>query len=230
MSKTQVAPLKAMSVPRLELQACLMAARLAEFIKKQMHFAHIKTFLWSDSVVALLWIKMESRSLKEFVSNRVSSIQKLTESCQWRHVANKVNPADSASRGVNLQELIKPGNRWFNGPPFLKTREKEWPKGDDNPDKKPIEVKAEKREIKLHFYMNSTASKNIFLKVENFSTIESLRKKVAFVRRPFCNWRVKQDSRSPMRPTTRSSIKKKQVLKEEPIDPLTPEELQQAEI
>ena len=84
--------------------------------------------------------------------------------------------------------------------------------------------------MKLNFHINSTASKDIFLKIENLSTIESLRKKVAFVRRPFRNLRVKQDSRSPVRPTTRSPIKKKQVLKEESVDPLTPAEIQEAEI
>jgi hypothetical protein len=56
MSKMQVAPLKKMSVPRLELQACLMA----EFIVKQMEFKTIKVVFWSDSTVALSWIKMES--------------------------------------------------------------------------------------------------------------------------------------------------------------------------
>jgi hypothetical protein len=98
MSKMQVAPLKKMSVPRLELQACLMA----EFIVKQMEFKTIKVVFWSDSTVALSWIKMESCVLKEFVANRVEAIQEKTEGCQWHHISGQDNPADLALRGVDL--------------------------------------------------------------------------------------------------------------------------------
>ena len=62
MSKTQVAPLKKMSIPRLELQACLLSVRLAELIKKEMDFKYIKVIFWSDSAVALSWIKMHGKS------------------------------------------------------------------------------------------------------------------------------------------------------------------------
>ena len=48
-----MAPLKKMLVPRLELQACLMAVRLAEFIVKQMEFKTVKVVFWSDSTVAV---------------------------------------------------------------------------------------------------------------------------------------------------------------------------------
>jgi hypothetical protein len=112
-----------MSVPRLELQACLMAVRLAEFIVKQMEFKTVKVVFWSDSTVALSWIKMESRVLKEFVAIRVATIQEKTEGCQWHYVSGQDNRADLASRGVNLRELLKPDNIWFFGPSFLRSDE-----------------------------------------------------------------------------------------------------------
>ena len=62
-----------------------------------------KTMLWTDSAVALSWIRSESRSLKPFVANRVSSIQELTDNDQWHHIEGKDNPADLASREVSVQ-------------------------------------------------------------------------------------------------------------------------------
>ncbi|CAB4024394.1 PREDICTED: uncharacterized protein LOC102806687, partial [Paramuricea clavata] len=186
MSKTQVAPLKKMSIPRLELQVCLMAVRLAEFIVKQMEFKTVKVVFWSDSTVALLWIKMESCVLKEFVANRVATIQEKTEGCQWHHVSGQDNPADLASRGVDLRELLKPDDIWFSGPKFRRN-----------------------------------------LKVEDFSTFHKLRKRVAFFRRPFRNWRLKKSKRLT-KPTTRSAMKKKDI--QHPIKPLSADELREAEI
>ena len=60
-----MAPLKKMSIPMFELQACLLAVCLVECVKKEMEFKCIKVIFWSDSAVALSWIKMESRLLKD---------------------------------------------------------------------------------------------------------------------------------------------------------------------
>ncbi len=56
----------------------------------------------------------------------------------------------------------------------------------------------------------------------------SFRKRAAFVRRPFRNQRVKQDSRSSQQPTTRSSSRQKHG--KTVIEPLTPEELEEVEV
>ena len=62
---------------------------------------------------------MESRLFKEFVGNGVATIQEKTEGSQWNHVSGHNNPADLATKGIDPQELIKPGNIWFSGPSFL---------------------------------------------------------------------------------------------------------------
>ena len=76
--------------------------------------------------------------------------------------------------------------------------------------------------------VSDALSEDDFLIAENFSTIRSLRRRVAFVRRPFRHWRVRQGRGTPSLPTTRGSTKREQGAIV--IEPLTPEELQEAEI
>ena len=87
---------------------------------------------------------MESRLLKEFVGNRVAMIQEKTEGSQWHHVSGNDNPADLATRGVDLQELMRPDSIWFSGPSFL--QEEEYPRSVLNPEKRNVD--AEKKKLK----------------------------------------------------------------------------------
>ena len=91
---------------------------------------------------------MESRVLKEFVANRVATIQEKTEGCQWHHVSGQYNP----SRGVDLRELLKPDNIWFSGHSFL--RSVEYTESALEPEEKLIE--AEKKKVTRHCHVQSS--------------------------------------------------------------------------
>ncbi|GFS79984.1 integrase catalytic domain-containing protein [Trichonephila clavipes] len=71
--------------------------------------------MWTDSTIALAWIKTEPHKLKTFVSNRVAEIQALSKDYHWKHVSSKNNSADLISRGCNEDELLK-NEMWFSGP------------------------------------------------------------------------------------------------------------------
>ncbi|GFU18971.1 uncharacterized protein TNCV_2347551 [Trichonephila clavipes] len=71
--------------------------------------------MWTDSTIALAWIKTEPHKLKTFVSNRVAEIQTLSKDCHWKNVSSKNNPTDLISRGCNVDELFK-NEMWFSGP------------------------------------------------------------------------------------------------------------------
>ena len=63
--------------------------------------------LWSDSIIALNWVRAEPCTLKVFVANRVMDVQPKTETSQWNHVRSHDNPADALSRGQYPNEFLE---------------------------------------------------------------------------------------------------------------------------
>lgn len=100
-SKSKVAPLKRLSIPRLELCAALVGSRLFEKIILAIDVPVQCSYFWSDSTIVLQWMKSPPRTWKTFVANRISEIQSITHGSQWLHVAGEENPADfSISRSL----------------------------------------------------------------------------------------------------------------------------------
>ena len=126
MSKSRLAPLKQISIVRLELQAAVLATRLATTIHRELNYEFDETVFWTDSQVVLQFISSESRTFNTFVANRVSEIQDSTQSSQWRHVPGLQNPADIGSRGMPASRLGE-SELWWHGPAFLKEDCNEWP-------------------------------------------------------------------------------------------------------
>ena len=123
-SKTRVSPVKKQSIPRLELLGALILTRLADSILKQLPLQLTVTY-WVDSTTAMFWIKNQ-RPWKQYVLRRVSEIRSLSSPDQWRHCPGAVNPADFPSRGLEAQKL-RDCTIWWEGPPFLKSCERDWP-------------------------------------------------------------------------------------------------------
>jgi hypothetical protein len=78
MAKSRLAPLKRPTIPRMELLACVVGARLTCFVKEALNINDIHTVLWSDSTTALAWIRTND-DWGTFVGNRVKEICTLTK-------------------------------------------------------------------------------------------------------------------------------------------------------
>ena len=149
--KGRVAPLKAVTVPRLELSAAVLAVRLYSIVEAALDIKFTDITFWSDSTTVLRYIRNSSVRFHTFVANRVSIIKEFTNVNQWRYVPTAVNPADDISRA-------KQTDRWVSGPTFLYDSMDLWPT------EPTIELVAEgDPEIKREVRVTKTNNANSFL-------------------------------------------------------------------
>ena len=125
-SKTKVAPLQSLSIPRLELMAAVLGKRLALSIAEILSIGRELITFWTDSTSILWWVKGYSRQFKPFIANRIGEIQTSTNPDKWRYVPTKQNPADHLTRGTTLTELSQL-KIWWEGPIFLSEDKSNWP-------------------------------------------------------------------------------------------------------
>nr|XP_042913091.1 uncharacterized protein LOC122273094 [Parasteatoda tepidariorum] len=126
-ARSRVAPLKNITIPRLELLACCIGARLAESVKKDLNLEDVETHYWTDSMDTLYWIRTDV-PWGTFVENRVREIRRLSCPNSWKFVPGNKNIADLPSRGCSAKTLLQ--SEWWNGPDFLKEPEERWPKSE----------------------------------------------------------------------------------------------------
>ncbi len=126
LGKARVAPLKQVTIPRLELTAAVLAVRVDTMLRAEIQLQLEKSCFWTDSTSVLKYIKNEDKRFLTFVANRISAIRKTSSVSQWRYIHTTQNPADKASRGVKVDDLLT-NRRWLEGPEFLWKPEDEWP-------------------------------------------------------------------------------------------------------
>ncbi|XP_063607775.1 uncharacterized protein LOC134782243 [Penaeus indicus] len=175
MSKSRVTPLKPITVPRLELTAAVVAVRISSMLRKELGYQEVKEYFWTDSKVILGYISNEAKRFHVFVANRVQHIKDHSSMEQWKFIESAQNPADAASRGLYVKELIE-HSLWWNGPNFL------WePDHDANLPFVNVDIQENDPEVKkISAYKTQTKeSTSILPRLEYFSDWHRAKKAVA---------------------------------------------------
>ncbi|XP_067030727.1 uncharacterized protein [Acropora muricata] len=177
MGKTRNAPIREWTIPRLELQAAVLATRLSKMIVNELDLRVDQTFFWSDSMTSLQYIKNETKRFQTFVANRVAEIHETSSPEQWHHIPGIMNPADDGSRGVGAQ-YFHAECRWWSGPKFLWESEHMWPNA-------PVEdLEEDDNEIrKLPTVMFVSSASQIDVLLQRYSSWSRLIKVMSWVLR-----------------------------------------------
>ncbi|UYV67558.1 hypothetical protein LAZ67_5001204 [Cordylochernes scorpioides] len=147
-SKVRLAPMKSITIPRLELMAMVLGARLANAIQAALK-RKCETTLWSDSTTALSWIKREIE-WRVFVRNRVREIQANTNLNDWR----------LPSKPVCAKQMV-------GGPRMVENPKEFWPNSEFSIN--PKEIKVEENIMKTNINLNIDYNDWILTRRSNYS-------------------------------------------------------------
>ena len=157
MGKSRVAPLKQITIPRMELTAAVTSIKVSNLLHEElMCVPDLEHIFWTDSQVVLGYISNETKSFHTYVSNRIQAIRNESDISQWNYVPTKANTSDIGSRGIKASKLAESG--WLQGPEFLKEPFKKpssevFEVSPDDPEvkrkKKILVIKSDKKEVEF---------------------------------------------------------------------------------
>ena len=181
--KARVTPLKAQSIPRLELMAATLAVRLAKNVCAALDVDLKAVTFWVDAADILYWIKRPAKQFKPFVSNRVGEIQAVTDSVQWRYCPTKINPADIPTRMRTVKDL-EDEVAWWSGPEFLKLPKEEWPRGLEERQAERSSIQSAELAVCAHVAAGEDETEDDFaLNASRWSNVKRLVRRMAYVLR-----------------------------------------------
>ncbi|XP_038052505.1 uncharacterized protein LOC119725213 [Patiria miniata] len=191
--KSRPAPLKTMTIPRLELSAAVVAVKMEQMLRRELKLNVCGSTFWTDSMLVLQYIKNTSKRLHTFAANRVAVIHDGSSVDQWRYVNTDRNPADDASRGLDAHNMISK-DRWRKGPEFLWQDEKSWPATPQTPNL--LETDREVKKVAVTRATGGAVTADPVARlISKYFSWNHLKKAVAWVLR--CKkWLIERRSRS----------------------------------
>ena len=125
-SKNRLAPIKKLSIDRIELCGAVLNKRLKAFVEKECRYRFQRIYHIVDSQIVHAMIQKHSYGFNTFAATRIGEIQEGTSLTDWYWVESKHNIADCITRGKKPSD-IGLESTWQKGPEFLKQPENEWP-------------------------------------------------------------------------------------------------------
>ena len=77
--KSRVAPLKSVTIPRLELTAAALSAKVGAMVQKELDIPDLEVVYWTDSTITLGYINNQTTRYKTFVRNKINVIHQYSD-------------------------------------------------------------------------------------------------------------------------------------------------------
>ena len=182
-AKHRLAPTKPTTIPRLELQAAVLSAKVSSVVRKELEVSVSRVVFWVDCMIVLFYIRNSTCRFKPFVANRLGLIHELTSIEDWHHVSGVDNPTGIASCGSSPD--VRDKEMWLRGLSLLSQYKSDWsvvasPITPLNPDDHEL-----KKQVIVHT-CEGNVSHPIDVLCDHYSSWYKLKKALAWILRIKC--------------------------------------------
>ena len=132
-------------------------------------------------LIVLQWLAQLPRTWTSFVDNRISEIQQIFSRANWNHVKSNSNPADCASRGTLVKDLIDT-SLWWHGPDWLSQPESTWPQPSStvNEENKQ-QIESEKKHKRFETVASAVIAHQPWIDISRYSSLWKLQRIIATI-------------------------------------------------